>query len=131
MGLSRNKLVYEKLKIMSIRKEEYIIIGCKFGEEFTRKLWKDSEKWEEMFDKYEAVEGGEKQWLLTDGMSGDYTFFGIINRISDGWDYENIEIVEFVEPTKEQKKEIIEKFKEVFPNEKMSKIKMYYVPHYC
>ncbi len=112
---------------MSVQKEEYIIYGCKFDEDFTEEFWKkdfrDEEEWEE--DKDE-----DEPYFLTDGMSGEYTFFGFIERIADGFDESNGEIIEFDQPTKEQKQTIIKKLKKLYPKMKVPEIKMYYVPHY-
>jgi hypothetical protein len=111
---------------MSTRREEYLIIGCKFDEEFTNNVINDDH-----VDKYMYPSKGSKQWILLDGMNGDYTFFGIITQLSDGDDMGSYDIIEFSPVTQDQINEISVKFKEVFPGIEMPEIKMYFVPHYC
>lgn len=110
---------------MSTRKETYIIFGCKFGEEFTKEYWRK--------DFYDEMEWGKnkpknKPFFISDGMNGDYTFFGVINQLSKGGDdedYKEIEISPDFEPF-----DIEEKFKELYPNEELPEIKIYYLPHW-
>ena len=116
---------------MGVNREEYIVIGCKLGKKFTKKLWKRVDEDSELESQYNWNEKREKRaQYITDGMSGEYTFFGLIKQLSDGFDGENTDIIEFEEPTAEKKQQVEEKFKELFPNEEMPPIKMYYLPHY-
>ena len=116
---------------MGVRKEEYIVIGCKLGRKFTKALFKKSDEDWEAFESNSWNKKKPKQiGYIVDGMSGEYTFFGFIKQLSDGWEDMNTEIIVFEEPTDEKRKEVEEKFKEMFPDEEMPPIKMYYLPHY-
>lgn len=109
---------------MSVRKENYLIYGCKFGEEFTREFWKkdfrDEMEWDEDKPK-------DKPYFITDGMNGDYTFFGFICQLSNGGDddYEAKEI-----DFQYDEKAILLKLWELYPNTELPDIKMWYLPHY-
>lgn len=110
---------------MSVQREEYIIYGCKFSEEFTREFWE-----KDFYDEYIWEKEKEEQPnFITDGMNGDYTFFGFIIQIGDG-EEENYEAIEFKEITEENKTIIRNKFNELYPNTELPEIKMYYLPHY-
>jgi hypothetical protein len=110
---------------MSTRIENYLIYGLKFGEDFTNDFWKKDFNDQEHWDKNKPK---DKPYFLTDGMCGDYTFFGFITQLSDGWDYpKEIEInLSFT------KVEIISKFYGLYPDLKINDedIKMYFLPHW-
>jgi hypothetical protein len=109
---------------MSVRKENYLIYGCKFGEEFTNEFWqkdfRDEMEWDE--DK-----PNDKPYFITDGMNGNYTFFGFICQLSNGGDddYEAKEI-----DFQYNDKAIWLKLWELYPNTELPDIKMWYLPHY-
>lgn len=109
---------------MSVRVEQYLIYGCKFGEEFTEEYWekdfRDDTEWEEDKPK-------DQPFFITDGMNGDYTFFGIICQLSDGGD-DDYDAKEIDFPY--NKEVIIEKFSELYPDTEIPEIKLYYLPHY-
>lgn len=113
---------------MSVSKETYLIYGIKFGEEFTEEYWeKDFRDETEYFDEKDSG----KIKFLSDGMNGNYTFFGQIIKLSDrSNDYEdNIKEIDLSFVSSD---EIIEKFKELYPDSELTKenVKLYYVPHY-
>jgi len=115
---------------MGVDREEYVVIGCCLDDKFTKKLWKREDR-DEIDELYCWEKEREDQiQYLTDGMSGQYTMFGFIRQLSDGQGDENYEMIEFEEPTSAKKQEIAKKFKELFPEEKMPEVKMYYLPHY-
>jgi hypothetical protein len=109
---------------MSVRVENYLIYGCKFGEEFTREFWeqdfRDEMEWDE--DK-----PNDKPYFITDGMNGDYTFFGFICQLSDGGDddYEAKEI-----DFKYNERAIMGKLLELYPDMELPNITLWYLPHY-
>jgi hypothetical protein len=109
---------------MSVSKENYLIYGCKFGEEFTNEFWqkdfRDEMEWDE--DK-----PNDKPYFITDGMNGNYTFFGFICQLSDGGDddYEAKEL-DFVYDGKA----IREKLSELYPDMELPINKLWYLPHY-
>ncbi len=109
---------------MSVRVENYLIYGCKFGEEFTEDFWeqdfRDEMEWDEDKPK-------DKPFFITDGMNGDYTFFGFICQLSDGGDddYEAKEI-----DFQYNEKAIMEKFSELYPDMELPNIRLWYLPHY-
>jgi len=110
---------------MSTRVENYLIYGLKFGENFTRDYWeqkfRDNEDWCEKKPK-------DQPFFITDGMNGDYTFFGFITKLSNGFDDEeeqeiNLSFTKF---------EIISKFYNLYPDAKINDedIKLYFLPHW-
>ena len=109
---------------MSVRVENYLIYGCKFGEEFTEDYWeqdfRDEMEWEE--DKPQ-----DQPFFITDGMNGNYTFFGLICQLSDGGDddYEAKEI-----NFEHNERAVVEKFSELYPDMEIPAIKLYYLPHW-
>jgi hypothetical protein len=109
---------------MSVRKENYLIYGCKFGEEFTNEFWeqdfRDEMEWDE--DK-----PNDKPYFITDGMNGNYTFFGFICQLSDGGDddYEAKEI-----NFQYDGEAIREKLLELYPDMELPINKLWYLPHY-
>lgn len=110
---------------MSTRVENYLIYGLKFGEEFTHQYWKkdfyDKEEWDSQKRK-------DEPFFLTDGMNGDYTFFGFIIELSNSCDdAEEKEIdLSFT------KAEIVAKFYKLYPDSQISDedIKLYFLPHW-
>ena len=110
---------------MSTRIENYIIYGLKFGEDFTNDYWEKDFRDEMEWDKNKPK---DKPFFITDGMNGDYTFFGFITQLSNGWDdAEETEInLGFT------KAEIISKFYELYPDAKITDedIKMFFLPHW-
>jgi hypothetical protein len=109
---------------MSVRVENYLVYGCKFGEEFTEEYWekdfRDDTEWDE--DK-----PTDKPHFITDGMNGNYTFFGFICQLSDGGDddYEAKEI-----DFSYNENQVKEKLCELYPEMEIPDIKLYYLPHY-
>jgi hypothetical protein len=109
---------------MSVRVENYLIYGCKFGEEFTNDFWKqdfrDEMEWDEDKPK-------DKPYFITDGMNGNYTFFGFICQLSDGGDddYEAKEI-----DFQYNERAIMEKLLELYPDMELPNITLWYLPHY-
>lgn len=115
---------------MSVRREEYLIIGCKGDEDFCERYW-HMENFLNI-DKqygYEKTNENEVQ-ILTDGMGGNYCFIGFIKQLSDGYD-ENEQITEITNITQEQIDAIQKKFQEIFPTESMLPIKIYHAPHFA
>lgn len=114
---------------MSVSKETYIIKGFKFGKEFTKDFWnKDFRDDLEYWDK----EDNGKIKFLSDGMNGDYTFFGQIIEISTRGDWYEDEIKEIDLTKTIASTTILEKFKELYPCSELEiqDVKLYYVPHY-
>lgn len=107
---------------MSIRKETYIVYGFAFGEKFTNEYWKKEFRDEMEWDESKP----DKISFITDGMNGDYTFFGKIIKLSKGYDenYREIEI------NTNGWKDIVRKFSELYPGEEIPELKMYYLPHF-
>jgi len=110
---------------MSTRKEVYIIHGFKFDENFTCEFWEKDFYNEMVWDKNKPI---DQPFFITDGMNGDYTFFGFVKQISNGWDDEDYDIVEIHKPYNED--EIISKFKNLYPEVTIPSIKTYYLPHW-
>lgn len=111
---------------MSVRKETYIIYGIKLDEDFTKKFWSES-FYDDMV--WEKTKPKNKPYFITDGMNGNYTFFGIITQLTNGSydeeDYKEIEI------DKKSKPFYIENcFRAFYPDMKIEKVKLYYLPHY-
>lgn len=109
---------------MSVRKEKYLVKGVKFGEDFTDFIFEEEDTYCDYFFR------NGKGLLLPDGNAGFYTFFGIIEQISDGFNDWDENILEIDTITKEETDFIESKFKELFPNKELPEIKNYYVPHY-
>ena len=110
---------------MSVRVEHYLIYGCKFGEEFTEEYWEKDFRDDMEWDKNKPK---DQPFFITDGMNGDYTFFGLICQLSKGsWD-EDCEAKEI--DFKHNKEIVIEKFSELYPDMEIPEIKLYYLPHY-
>lgn len=109
---------------MSVRKERYLIYGCKFEEEFTVDFWQKSFRNEMEWDKNKST---DQPYFITDGMNGDYTFFGFIFQLSNGWDddYEAKEI-----DFQYNEKVIMEKLWELYPGMELPNIRLWYLPHY-
>lgn len=110
---------------MSTRIENYIIYGLKFGENFTKDFWEKDFSDEMEWDKNKPK---DKPFFISDGMNGNYTFFGFITQLSNGWDNtEETEIkLDF------SKTEIISKFHELYPEVKITDddIKLFFLPHW-
>ena len=110
---------------MSTRIENYIIYGLKFGEDFTNDYFEKDFRDEMEWDKNKPK---DKPFFITDGMNGDYTFFGFITQLSNGWDdAEETEIkLSFT------KVEIISRFYELYPEAKITDedIKLFFLPHW-
>ena len=109
---------------MSVRVENYLIYGCKFGEEFTNDFWKqdfrDEMEWDEDKPK-------DKPYFITDGMNGNYTFFGFIYQLSDGGDDDHeAKEINF----QYNRLAIIEKLLELYPDMEPPINKLWYLPHY-
>jgi len=112
---------------MSVSKETYIVLGIKFGEEFTRDFWNS-----EFYPREEYFDENNKLKFLSDGMNGDYTFFGQIIELCTGGDWYSDEIKDLDLENPVSREEILEKFRGFYPDFEVSvdDIKLYYVPHY-
>ena len=110
---------------MSTRVESYLIYGLKFGEDFTRNYWeqefRDNEEWNNEKPK-------DKPFFISDGMCANYTFFGFITELSNGWDDAKEQEIDL----SFTKVEIISKFYELYPNAEINDedIKMFFLPHW-
>lgn len=114
---------------MSVRKETYLIYGLKFDGDFTKEYWeKDFREETEYFDKQDSG----KIMFLTDGMNGDYTFFGQIIELGNRGDWYEDEIKEVELNTFRSQAIIYSEFMKLYPESeiKITDIKLYYVPHY-
>ena len=114
---------------MSVSKETYLIYGLKFDREFTKEFWKKDFREEmEYFDKQDS----SKIMFLTDGMNGDYTFFGQIIELSNRGEWYEDEIKEVELNTFRSQAIIYTEFMKLYPDSeiKITDIKLYYVPHY-
>lgn len=112
---------------MSTRKESYIIYGLKLNEKITEDYWKKDFRNKTEWDKNKAK---DIPYFITDGMNGNYTFFGFIQEINNG-------LYDFEEKITEIKIDfnsniIITLFKNYFPELlfKEEDIKLYYLPHF-
>jgi hypothetical protein len=110
---------------MSTRVERYLIYGLKFGEEFTKDFWKKDFYDNEVWNKRKLK---DKPFFITDGMNGDYTFFGFITELANGWD----DVKEQEINISFTKVEIISKFYQLYPDTKIKdeEIKMFFLPHW-
>lgn len=109
---------------MSVRVENYLVYGCKFGEEFTEEYWekdfRDNTEWEKHKPK-------DQPFFITDGMNGSYTFFGFICQLSNGSYYEDeAKEIDF----SYNENQVREKLCELYPGMEIPDIKLYYLPHY-
>lgn len=113
---------------MSVNKEVYIIFGLKLNEEITREYWEKDFRDETEWDKDKPK---NKPFFITDGMSGDYTFFGFIQELNDG-SYDFIEEITEIK-TDFNASDVIYEFKNLFPEITANEhdVKMYYLPHYA
>jgi len=110
---------------MSVQVQNYLIHGIKFGEDFTNEYWekdfRDEMEWNRNRPQHQP-------FFITDGMCGNYTFFGFIVQLSDGWEEpKEVELdLDF------NKNLILEKLKELYPELeiKEDQIKTYYLPHW-
>lgn len=108
---------------MGVTRQEYLIVGCKFEDkEFIKQYW-------DMEDLRDELEFNDNPWILSDGMNGDYMFFGKIEELTNGYD-ENYTITQFNKIMDHEHEEIKLKFQEVFPDVEMPEICTYHVPHY-
>lgn len=110
---------------MSTRVESYLIYGVKFKEEFTENFWEQEFYDDEVWDKSKPK---DKPFFITDGMNGDYTFFGFITELSNGWDDAEEKEINL----ESNKQEIISKFHELYPDMKITEedIKLFFLPHW-
>jgi len=110
---------------MSTRVEIYIIYGLKLDGEFTEDFWEKQFRDEMEWDKTKPK---DKPFFITDGMNGDYTFFGFIKQLSNGWDDSEEQEIN----TSFTKAEITSKFYELYPDSKINDedIKLYFLPHW-
>lgn len=109
---------------MSVRVENYLIYGCQFGEEFTEEFWekdfRDDLEWDERKPK-------NKPYFITDGMNGNYTFFGFICELSNGGDDDyGAKEIDF----DYNEREVMEALWELYPDMELPNIRLYYLPHY-
>jgi hypothetical protein len=113
---------------MSVSKETYIVYGFRFGEEFTEDYW-DKDFSEEM--EFNSKDDGEIKFI-SDGMDGDYTFFGQIIEIGTRGGFYEDKIQEIDLSMLRSKKEIYDEFIKLYPDLEIThdEIKLYYLPHY-
>lgn len=104
---------------MSTSVDHYIIYGIKLDSEFTEEYWQ-MDFYPEM--EYEPLKPF-KPLFLTDGMNGNYTYFGFIKEL-DSDDETILDINGF------SSEEITRKFQELYPELTMPEIKLYHVPHW-
>jgi hypothetical protein len=112
---------------MSVRKEVYIIFGLKLNGQITEEYWEKDFRGETEWNENKPK---NKPFFITDGMNGDYTFFGFIQEINNGkYDFEE-EITEIKYDYNAE--EVIEEFKKLFPEITANEwdVKLYYVPHF-
>ena len=112
---------------MSVRKEAYIIFGLKLNEQITEEYWEKDFRDETEWDKNKPK---DKPFFITDGMNGDYTFFGFIQELNNGrYDFEE-EITEIKNDFKAS--DVISEFKNLFPEITANEwdVKLYYLPHF-
>lgn len=110
---------------MSTTIESYLIYGLRFGEEFTKNYWE-----QDFYDELEwnNNKSNDEPFFITDGMNGNYTFFGLITELSNGFDEaEEKELI-----INYNKSIIITRINELFPNIQIGEddIKLYYLPHW-
>lgn len=114
---------------MSVSKETYLIYGFKFGEEFTKEFWEEDFREEtEYFDEKDSG----KIKFLSDGMNGNYTFFGQIIELGTRGNWYEDEIKEVELNTFRSQSIIYTEFMKLYPESevRIDDIKLYYVPHY-
>lgn len=104
---------------MSTRIEHYIIYGIKLDEEFTNEYWEKDFRDETEYNPLKS----SKPSFLTDGMNGDYTYFGFIKPL----DNHKETVLGF---TVADSIDIRNKFNELYPEMTIPEIKLYHVPHW-
>lgn len=103
---------------MSTQVTNYLIYGFKLDSEFTTYFW-DSEN----YDKYDFDSSKPEQPLfLTDGMNGEYTYFGFIKEL-DTEDAVEINL-------NYDKELVVDKFKELYPHLLVPEVKLISLPHW-
>lgn len=103
---------------MSARVITYLIYGFKLDSEFTEEYWNS-----ENFDKYEFdSDKPDEPLFLTDGMDGEYTYFGFIKEL---------DMEEAMEINLNYNNEaIIDKFSELYPSVTIPEIKLISLLHW-
>ena len=117
-----------KLRTMSVRKETYIVLGFKFDSEFTEDYWeKDFRDETEYFGKND----NGKIMFITDGMNGNYTFFGQIIELGTKGEWYKDQVQE-IDLNTSSTDEIVKTFKQYYPESTLQAedVKLYYLPHY-
>ena len=103
---------------MSTQVTNYLIYGFKLDSEFTTDFWES-----DYYDKYDSYSRKEDEVrFLTDGMNGEYTYFGFIKELDTE---EASEII-----LNYNKQEIIDKFTELYPSITVPEIKLISLPHW-
>lgn len=109
---------------MSVRVENYLVYGCKFGDAFTEEYWEKDFRDDTEWDKNKPK---DQPFFITDGMNGDYTFFGFICQLSNCSYYEDkVKEINF----NYNENQVKEKLCELYPGMEIPDIKLYYLPHY-
>lgn len=110
---------------MSVQKEIHIVYGYKLDEKFTELYWES-----ELYETHEFQTNDDKNFkFLSDGMNGDYTFYGYIEKIHGGWVWEEEDkIIDLAKLPSE--KSLIEFFEFYFSKDYLLKAQLFYVPHY-
>lgn len=103
---------------MSTRITNYLIYGFKLDSEFTDEFWKS-----ENYDKYDSYSRKENEVrFLTDGMNGEYTYFGFIKELDSDKTVElNLNY---------NKQDIIDLFSKLYPSITIPEIKLISLPHW-
>ena len=117
---------------MGVRREEWLVTGFKLDQEWIQDtIGEDrNEEMESELDNREVFKKTGIAGILSDGMCGEYTFFGICKQISDGWEGESSEIIELSMPTNGQIEQIHNNWAKYFGDNEMPPIKTYFVPHF-
>lgn len=103
---------------MSTRITNYLIYGFKLDSEFTEEYWNS-----ENFDQYEFDSSKlDEPLFLTDGMNGEYTYFGFIKEL----DMEEATEINL----NYNKQAVIDKFSELYPSITIPEIKLIALPHW-
>ena len=107
---------------MSIRRQHYLIYGLEFNEDFTKNHTRRNLGHENWSERTPTI----KPAFLVDGMCGEYTYFGFITQLSNGWDEDEVS-KEITMPF--DKDIVISEFKRIYPNIKVvpEDIKLFFV----
>lgn len=107
---------------MSVDRADYIVFGWKMP--YNNEI----DMWDEKFESMMCGFPGEEYTLITDGMCGDYTVFGL--RIlhldnDDGWDFVNLDVLLLMDNEK-----VKSKYTEVFGIEPTTEPTLFIFSHF-